>query len=126
MGIIESLIENMTEDKKIPEKTNDHAIEIFSEIFTGMHGNYTRLKIVSALSQEYLNKNQLAKKLNYDFKSIQYSLEILQKANLVDKMGSGYGETYFITDFLADNLGSLYHVLKKAEKRINKKKTYVS
>ena len=123
---VDTLIVNISDDPEKLKKTDKHAINVFSQIFTGMHGKYTRLKIVATLAKEPMNKNQLAKRLDYDFKSIQHSLAILEKGNIVEKMGSGYGDIFFVTDFLSENVGSLYHVLKNAERRLNRQKKYVS
>jgi len=90
-----------------------------------MYGRYTRLRIISALAKEPMNKNQLAKRLGYDFKSIQHSVGVLERDNIVERVGSGYGDVFFLTDCLTENVGSPYHVLKNAEKRLGRQKMYM-
>ena len=51
-----------------------YAKKLFSEIFTGMQGRYTRLKIIKSLIEEPSNVNQLSQKLDYDYKTIQRNI----------------------------------------------------
>jgi len=124
-SVVDDLIVNISDDPEKFKKTDRHVISEFSRIFTGMYGRYTRLRIISALAKEPMNKNQLAKRLDYDFKSIQHSVGVLERGNIVERMGSGYGDVFFLTCYLTENVGSLYHVLKNAEKRLGREKRYI-
>ena len=112
------------------EKNIDpYAKKLFSQIFTGMQGRYTRLKIIKALIDEPSNVNQLSQKLDHDYKTIQRNIKILEENQIIEKTGTGYGGIFFVSDLLLKNLSALDYVLQKADKRIdkkaNKKKTYI-
>ena len=110
----------------LDEKNIDpYAKKLFSQIFTGMQGRYTRMKIIKALVDEPSNVNQLSQKLDYDYKTIQRNIKILEKNQIIEKAGTGYGDLYFVSDLLMKNLGALNAVLKKVDKKLSRKKTYI-
>ena len=118
--------ELVTEEFPIDEQRLDpYARKLFSQVFTGMNGRYTRMKIIKALVEEPSNVNQISKKLGYDYKSIQRNLKILQKNQLVESVGDRYGEMYFVSDLLMKNLKTLDGVLRGVDIKLNKKKTYL-
>lgn len=110
----------------LDEKNIDpYAKKLFSQIFTGMQGRYTRMKIIKALVDEPSNVNQLSQKLDYDYKTIQRNIKILEKNQIIEKAGTGYGDLYFVSDLLMKNLGALNAVLNKVDKKLSRKKTYI-
>ena len=111
---------------KQTDKSDPYMIKLISQVFTGMQGRYTRLKIILALAENPLNTLQLSKDLGYDYKSIKRNLEILVENNLIDKVGKGYGSIFFLSELLSDNLPTLLQVIEKVDKRLNTKKTYIS
>ena len=111
---------------KAKEKSDPYVVKLFSQVFTGMQGRYSRLKIVLALAESHSNTFQLSKQLGYDYKSIQHNLKILEKNNLVDKVGEGYGDMFFLSELLSDNLPTLLKVIEKVDKKLNIKKKYIS
>ncbi len=108
------------------KKSDPYVIKLLSPIFTGMYGRYTRLKIILALEETPLNTLQLSKELGYDFKSIKRNLEILEKNQLIESSGAGYGKMFFLSELLIGNLPTLLEVIEKVDKRLNAKKTYIS
>ena len=111
----------------LDEKNIDqYAKKLFSQVFTGMQGRFTRLKIIKSLIDEPSNVNQLSQKLDYDYKTIQRNIKILEKNQLIEKTGTGYGEMFFVSDLLLKNLSALDHVLQKVDKKLSKKKSYIS
>ncbi len=107
------------------EKTDPYVKKLLSEVFTGMQGRYSRLKIVLALVEDPMNTSQLSKKLGYDYKSVQRNLKILEKNHLIEKVGEVYGSMFFISELLSDNFPTLLKVIEKVDKKLNKKKTYI-
>ena len=73
-------------------------------VFTGTRGGVNRLKIISKLKEKPLNINQLAKEFGLDYKAIQHHIKVLEKNNLITKMGEKYGIMYFISTFLEVNM----------------------
>ena len=85
-------------------------------IFAGSRGGLNRLRIIIALKEKPLNINQLAKELNLDYKAIQHHIKILEKNNLITKVGEKYGVTYFISTFLEVNMETFEEIETKLDK----------
>ena len=85
-------------------------------IFAGSRGGLNRLRLVSILKNTPLNANQLAKELSLDYKAIQHHVQVLEKNNIVTKVGEKYNVTYFISNFLEANMESFDEIASKLEK----------
>ena len=85
-------------------------------IFAGSRGGMNRLRLVSILKNTPLNANQLAKELSLDYKAIQHHVQVLEKNNIVTKVGEKYNVTYFISNFLEANMESFDEIASKLEK----------
>ena len=83
--------------------------------FAGSKGCINRVKIVSQLKKTPLNANQLSKQLGLDYKVIERHLEILEKHELVTKVGNRYGSTYFLSLLLEHNLNLFDEVADKSK-----------
>lgn len=107
-------------------KEDPHMREIFSSIFTGMSGRYTRMRIICAITEEPLNARELSKKLELDYKTIQHNIKVLESNSLIDRVGEGYGDMFFPSDLISSNLPTLYKVIKKVEDKLGKsEKKYI-
>jgi len=49
------------------------------------------------------NRNQLATELGVDYKNIQHHIKVLEKNNLVKKIGNPYGVTYCVSALFENN-----------------------
>jgi predicted transcriptional regulator len=85
-------------------------------IFAGSRGGLNRLRIISILKENPLNTNQLAKELGLDYKAIQHHIKILEKNNLITKMGEKYGVTYFVSTYLEVNMETFEEIAAKLDK----------
>lgn len=85
-------------------------------IFAGSRGGLNRLRIIFSLKEKPLNTNQLAKELELDYKAIQHHIRILEKNNLITKLGEKYGVTYFISTFLEVNMETFDEIARKLDK----------
>ncbi|QLH09637.1 ArsR/SmtB family transcription factor [Candidatus Nitrosotenuis sp. DW1] len=85
-------------------------------IFAGSRGGLNRLRLVSILKNTPLNANQLAKEMGLDYKAIQHHMRVLEKNNIVTKVGEKYNVTYFISNFLEANMESFNEIIGKLEK----------
>lgn len=85
-------------------------------VFAGSKGGINRIRLISVLRKTPLNTNQLAKELGLDYKAIQHHLGVLEKNNLVTKVGDKYGATFFISTFLEVNLETFDEIVTKLEK----------
>ena len=108
------------------EKLDPYVKKLLSEVFTGMQGRYSRLKIILALTEDPMNTFQLSKKLGYDYKSVQRNIKILEENHLVEKVGKDYGSMFFISELMSGNLPILLEVIEKVDNKLNIKKTYIS
>ena len=102
------------------------AYELFSSVFTGMGGRYTRLRILCEIVVVSMNALQISKKLKLDYKTILYNLQVLIKNNLIIKEGNGYGDLYSPAEIVKSNLPTLYAVIRKVEAKLDvREKTYI-
>ena len=85
-------------------------------VFAGSRGGLNRLKIISKLKENPLNINQLANKLGVDYKAIQHHIRVLEKNNMITKVGEKYGVTYFISTFLEVNMEAFEEIEGKLGK----------
>ncbi len=85
-------------------------------IFAGSRGGLTRLRIISILKKTPLNTNQLAKELGFDYKAIQHHIKVLEKNNMLTKVGEKYSIMYFISAFLEANMETFEEIEGKLDK----------
>ena len=85
-------------------------------VFAGSRGGLNRSKIISSLKEKPLNTNQLAKELGLDYKAIQHHIKVLEKNNLITKVGEKYGVTFFISNFLKVNMETFEKIATKLDK----------
>ncbi|MBI5859945.1 MAG: winged helix-turn-helix transcriptional regulator [Nitrosarchaeum sp.] len=85
-------------------------------VFTGSRGGLNRLRIISILKRTPLNTNQLAKELGLDYKAIQHHIKVLEKNNMITKVGEKYSIMYFISTFLEVNMETLEEIEGKLDK----------
>jgi DNA-binding transcriptional ArsR family regulator len=85
-------------------------------IFAGSKGGNNRIKIIDLLKDRPYNINQLAEVLGLDYKAIRYHITVLEKNNLVAKMGEKYGVLYFISNYLEVNLEAFNEIISKIKK----------
>ena len=89
-------------------------------LFAGSKGGENRIKIINLLQATPLNINRMAEVLNLDYKAVQHHVDVLQKNNLVSRMGEKYGIMYFVSNYLESNMDSFKEIVNK----INKSKSF--
>jgi len=85
-------------------------------VFFGSKGGINRIKLISLIRAKPLNANQLAKEMGLDYKAIQHHIGVLEKNNLITRVGDKYGATFFISTFLEVNLNAFDEMVAKLEK----------
>ena len=93
-----------------------HVKRLFWFVFAGSRGGLNRLKIVSQLQKKPSNINQLAKEMDLDYKAIQHHIRVLEKNNIVMKIGEKYAVTYFVSTFFEVNIESFEEIKTKLDK----------
>ncbi len=71
------------------------------------------------------NTHQIALELNLDYKAIQHHMKVLQKNNLVSRIGEKYGAIFHLSTFLEINIRSLDEAIEKLDRKMNSKKVYL-
>jgi len=54
--------------------------------------------------------------MNLDYKAIQHHVGVLEKNNLITRVGDKYGATFFISTFLEVNMQVFDEIVSKLEK----------
>jgi len=98
------------------ESANPQQIKMLLwSVFAGSKGCINRVKVVLQLKKTPLNTNQLSEQLGLDYKVIERHLEILEKNELVTKVGNRYGSTFFLSSILESNLNLFDEVADKSK-----------
>ena len=90
-----------------------NAKRILWYIFAGTRGGRNRMKIIELLKDRPYNINQLAETLRVDYKAIQHHILVLERNNLVNRVGERYGILYFISNYLEANIQAFNDIRAK-------------
>jgi DNA-binding transcriptional ArsR family regulator len=93
-----------------------NAKRILWYLFAGSRGGNNRVKIIELLREHPYNINQLAEALRLDYKAIQHHISVLEKNNLVSRVGEKYGVLYFISDYLEVNMDAFNQIASQIKK----------
>ncbi len=94
-------------------------------LFTSTRGGFTRLRIIMHLLDQPYNTHQLSKELDLDYKAIQHHMKVLEKNNMVSKIGEKYGAIFHLSTFLEINISTLDEAIEKLDRKMNYKKVYL-
>ncbi len=94
-------------------------------LFTSTRGGFTRLRIIMHLLEQPYNTHQLSKELGLDYKAIQHHMKVLEKNNMVSKIGEKYGAIFHLSTFLEININALDEAIEKLDRKMNYKKVYL-
>ena len=107
-----------------PRKTDKQTRKLLLYLFTSTRGGFTRLRIIMRLLDQPYNTHQLAQELDLDYKAVQHHMKVLEKNNMVSKIGEKYGAIFHLSNFLEFNIGALDEAIEKLDRKINQKKVY--
>ena len=82
-------------------------------LFGGSKGAQNRIRIIEILRERPSNINQLSESLGLDYKGVQHHISVLEKNNLITRVGEKYGVLYFVSDYLQHNLAAYDEVKSK-------------
>ena len=94
-------------------------------LFTSTRGGFTRLRIIMNLLDQPYNTHQLSQELGLDYKAIQHHMKVLEKNNMVTKIGEKYGAIFHLSNFLEININALDEAIDKLDRKMNHKKVYL-
>ena len=110
------------ESEKKPDKQTQKLLDY---LFTSTRGGFTRLRIIMTLLDHPNNTHKLAQELDLDYKAVQHHMKVLEKNNMVSKIGEKYGAVYHLSTFLEVNIGALDLAIDKLNRKLNQKKVYL-
>ena len=108
-----------------PRKTDKQTKKLLLYLFTSTRGGFSRLRIIIHLLEKPCNTHQLAKKLDLDYKAVQHHMKVLEKNNMVSKIGEKYGAIFHLSNFLEINIGALDEAIEKLDRKLNHEKVYL-
>lgn len=106
-------------------KPNRQTSKLLFYLFTSTRGGFTRLRIIMLLLQRSYNTHQLSQELGLDYKAVQHHMKVLEKNNMVLKIGERYGAIFHLSTFLEVNIGALDLAIDKLDQKMNQKKVYL-
>jgi predicted transcriptional regulator len=102
--------------KSLETKTHPETKKLFWFVFVATRGGINRIKIISHLRNMPSNTHQLANSLGLDYKLVQHHMKNLEQNNLVTKVGSNYGATYFPSVLFEDGEAVFDEIVAKLNK----------
>ena len=75
-----------------------------------------RIKIINLLQDTPLNINRMAEVLDLDYKAVRHHVDVLEKNNLVSRMGEKYGIMYFVSNYLVSKVDTFNEIMTKITK----------
>jgi DNA-binding transcriptional ArsR family regulator len=88
-------------------------------LFAGSRGGENRIRIIDLLKDKPQNMNQLAEALGLDYKAVQHHVGVLEKNNMVTRVGEKYGVLYFISNYLEANVEAFNEVRAAIDRKAN-------
>lgn len=82
-------------------------------LLAGTKGGNTRILILAALADEPQNANQLAQRLSLDYKTVRHHLSLLSENGLIEGIGAGYANSYFLSDLVAEERELVNGILRR-------------
>ncbi|MDE1873486.1 MAG: winged helix-turn-helix transcriptional regulator, partial [Thaumarchaeota archaeon] len=93
-----------------------YAKNLLFYVFKGSRGGDNRIRIIDSIKKLPKNTNQLASDLGLNYRAIQHHLEVMEKNNLVTKVGDKYGANYFVSSFLEANMETYDNITSQRER----------
>ncbi|HIQ29519.1 MAG TPA: ArsR family transcriptional regulator [Candidatus Caldiarchaeum subterraneum] len=85
---------------------------LFWWVLVGSKGGPTRMQILMLLRQGPANANQIAVKLNLNYKTVQHHLKVLEENRMIVPEGERYNVTYRLSPELLDNIDILDSIIE--------------
>ncbi|HEY7506191.1 MAG TPA: winged helix-turn-helix domain-containing protein [Nitrososphaera sp.] len=92
-------------------------------LFAGSRGGENRIRIIDLLKDRPHNMNQLAEAMGVDYKAVQHHVGVLEKNNMVTRVGEKYGVLYFVSNYLEANIESYNEVRTAIDRKANLSKS---
>ena len=106
-------------------KTDRGTRKLLFYLFTSTRGGFPSLRLLMMLLEKPFNTHQLSKELDLDYKAVQHHMKVLEKNNMISKIGDKYGAVYHLSNFLEININALNDAIDKLDRIMNQKKVYL-
>ena len=73
-------------------------------LIAGTKGGVNRARIIKCLQERPYNANQIAEKLNLDYKTVRHHIKVLEDNNIIVSSGDKYGTLYFLSDDMENSV----------------------
>ena len=107
--------------KSLKSETHPETKRLFWFFFVATRGGMNRIRIISHLRKTPSNIHQIATSIGLDYKGVQHHMKTLEQNNLVTKVGSNYGVTYFPSVLFEDGKEIFDEIVSKLNKMSDKK-----
>ena len=81
-------------------------------LIAGTKGGLNRARIIKSLEVRPYNANQLAEKLNLDYKTVRHHIKVLEENKIITSSGDKYGTMYFLSRDMEKNLDVFNQIWK--------------
>lgn len=130
---LENMVNQLLEFRKIirsrefseQRKPDKQTRKLLLYLFTSTCGGFTRLRIIINLLEKPYNTHQLAIVLDLDYKAVQHHMKVLEKNNMVSKIGEKYGALFYLSNFLELNIHTLDEAIDKLDRKMTHEKIYL-
>ena len=119
------ILQSRQSSSTTPRTPDKHTKQLLLYLFTSTRGGFTRLRIVVELLEQPYNTHQLSKKLDLDYKAVQHHMKVLERNNIVSKIGDRYGAIFHLSNFLEMNINALVDAIDVLDRKMNYKKIYI-
>jgi predicted transcriptional regulator len=92
-----------------------YAKNLLFYVFIGSRGGDNRIRLINSLQDSPKNANQLANELGLNYRAVQHHIEVLEKNNLITKIGEKYGANYFPSVFFETNIETYHEIASKVK-----------
>lgn len=79
-------------------------------LIAGTRGGVNRAKIIKFLKERPYNVNQLAEKLEVDYKTVKYHIDVMEENEMIIPAGEKYGTIYFLTSKMEKSYDSFLEI----------------
>ncbi len=117
------IIQSRSESEQ--RKPDKETRKLLFYLFTSTRGGFTRLRIIMLLLEKPFNTHQLSQELQLDYKAVQHHMKVLEKNNMVSKIGEKYGAIFHLSNLLEVNIRALDEAIDKLDRKMNHKKVYI-
>lgn len=84
-------------------------------LIAGTDGGYNRALIILALDRMPDNANQIADRLDVNYNTARYHLQVLQDHGIVESTGDDYGEVHYLSEQFYQHWDEFRRVLDHIE-----------